>query len=203
MRYALLLIASLLFVGCETTHVRHHSTITVPYQSDATSTQMDLVTIEGGQQSSGSLGFIVLVAEDGDSDPYVLLAPMRANNTSEYRIRSARIDRAVPLSKPEVDTLSQGLDRTLEMLSGPDLEEEGEFYEYIYAPEQNIDRVSTRVVEWYPALRFTAARTEEGTTAELILGDSPEQSLQYRIEIEEREALEDFRTLLRNAYAQL
>lgn len=205
MRYALLLIASLLFVGCETTHVSYHSTVTVPYQSDATSTQMDLVTIEGGQQSSGSLGFIVLVAEDGDSDPYVLLAPMRVGQTSNlsYEIRSARMDRAVPLNKPEVDTLLQGLDRTLEMMSGPELEGEGRFYEYMYAPEQNIDQVSTRVVEWYPALRFTAARTEKGTTAELILGNSPKESLQYRIKFEERETLEDFRTLLENAYAQL
>lgn len=164
---------------------------------------MDLVTIEGGQESSESLGFIVLVAEDDGSGPYVLLAPMRANSTSAYSIRSARMDRAVPLSKPEVDTLSRGLDRTLEMLSGPDLEKEGEFYEYIYAPEQNIDQVSTRVVEWHPALRFTAARTEEGTTAEMILGDAPEQSLQYRVLFDDRKMVEDFRTLLENAYAQL
>lgn len=72
----------------------------------------------------------------------------------------------------------------------------GTFYEFLHAPEQNVDRASENVDEWSASVKFTAtnAPTESGgafssndPSARLVLGDSPKEALQYVVEFDERE----------------
>lgn len=71
------------------------------------------------------------------------------------------------------------------------------------APEQDVRRVSENVVQWQAALRFTFSHTPDGPSAVMLLGDSPDSGLQYVIEFDDREQIEDFRSLVVEAGRRL
>jgi hypothetical protein len=186
--------------GCETTHVAYHSTADVPYYTSSTSTQMELVT--GDVNPESQIGYLVFTATDNSQNSYVLLAPSESTDP-DYTFGSANFGRAVPLQKAEVEELTEGLRRTLKLWGESNSSTEGSFYEFLHAPEQEIRRVSQNVIQWQAAVKFTASHTPEGPSARLLLGDSPNESLQYVIEFDNRSDVSDFRDLLKSASNQL
>jgi hypothetical protein len=155
---------------------------------------------EEPDESSGR-GYVVFAATDNQKTSYILLAP--EGTPSGYSFKSANIGRAVPLPEKQLSVFIDGLNRTLELWGQPNAEGEGAFYEFLHAPEQDIDPVSPNVVEWSASVGFTASNTPEGPTARLVLGDSPDESLQYVTEFDERGQVATLRDLLQKARNQL
>ena len=191
----------LLLAGCETQHVAYHSTASVPYYTRSTSTQMQLIGEEPDGPTSGR-GYVVFTATDNQQTSYVLLAP-ESIQESGYSFEAANIGRAVPLQRKQTSVLIDGLNRTLELWGNSNAEGEGAFYEFLHAPEQDIDPVSPNVVEWTASVGFTASNTPGGPTARLQLGDSPKEALQYVVEFDEREEVATLRDLLQKARDQM
>lgn len=198
----LLLFVGLLFLtGCQPQFVAYHSTASIPYSASSTATDMELVT--GPEENANKRDYIVLKARDenmsqqGESpNEYVLIAPKTGSNISGYSIKSANIRRSVPLPGTTVNTLIDGLAKALSKWDQSVQDGEAAFYEFTHAPEQDIERVSESVVEWSPSIRFVASHTPDGPTAQMLLGNSPNEELQYVVTFDERAAVKDFRDTL-------
>lgn len=193
------LACGLFFAGCETQHVAYHSTASVPYYTQSTSTQMQLI----GEEPDGpsGRGYVVFTATDNQQTSYLLLAP--EGTPSGYSFNAANIGRAVPLQRKQASALISGLSRTLELWGKSNDEDEGAFYEFLHAPEQDIDRLSPNVAEWSASVKFTASNTPDGPTARLLIGDSPKEALRYVVEFDEREEVAKLRDLLQQARDQI
>jgi hypothetical protein len=196
---------SLCLVGCAPQHVAYHSSADIPYRSTSTGTQMDL--IGGDDEDAETREYVVftaedteLMAEDSGTRSYILLAPATGMG---YSFADANLERSVPLTRQEASTLTDGLNETLKLWDGSQNQGEGTFYEYTHTPEQEINRVSPNVIEWYSAVRFTASHTPGGASARLLLGDSPSSKLQAVIKLQDREDVEDFRSVLLQAQKAL
>jgi hypothetical protein len=168
---------------------------------------MELVM--GPEDNAGARDYIVLKARDrqlstdGESDiEYVLLAPKSSGSMSGYKIKSANMRRAVPLPGQTVDTFIDGLAEALTQWDQSVQDGEAVFYEFTHAPEQDIQRVSENVTEWSPSLRFVASHTPGGPTARMLLGNSPNEELQYVVTFDERTAVKDFRDTLIDARSE-
>ncbi len=185
--------------GCGPPHVAYHSTADVPYYTESTSTQMQLVGQSDEEASERE--YVAFVARDDGKRSYLLLAP-KDTRTAGYSFDAAIIGRAVPLKKKQGQALIDGLAQTLELWDQGGADGSGRFYEFMHAPEQEVDRVSENVVEWHPALKFTASHIPNGASARLLLGDSPNERLQYVVELNEREDVVDFRQVLQTAQKQ-
>jgi hypothetical protein len=193
------LLIVLLLTGCRSAdHVAYHSTADIPYYTDDTATRMELIV--GDQEAAQNREYVVFAAVDDGEIPYVLLAPYSGSSAStEYSFEKAVIERAVPLHGDNLDRLITGLGTTLRLWDKDNGDGEGDFYEYVHAPEQDINRLSENVVEWHSAIRFTASHTPEGPSAQMLLGDSPKEALQYLVEFEERSAVDDLHDVLQEA----
>src|SRR5690606_10023890 len=73
---------------------------------------------------------------------------------------------------------------------------DGRFYEFEYAPEQEVRAVSEHVEVWRPSVRFHYSHTSKGPAALLAFGDD---TVLYQYEMKRREEVEDLMTLLRAA----
>lgn len=188
-----------LLTGCQATHVAYHSTADVPYSTSSTFTSMELV----GEEAEGfERKYRVITATDDQDVQYALLAPSEGAPIG-YQLKDTDFNRSVPLKKEKLQILIEGTKQTLQAWDRALEERKGTFYEFVHAPEQDVHRVSENVVEWHPAIRFTASHTSEGPTARMILGDSPEDQLQRLIEFESREEVADLRNLLTTARDRL
>lgn len=178
-------------------HIAYHSTAEIPYETEDTQTQMRLV----GEPSDGpgTRRVAVLIGTDDGQISYGLLAPM-SSNASEYILSEVELERSVPLRKKKVQALLNGLDETLGEW-GQGGSDEGTFYEFLHAPQQELRWGSDDVVVWDPSVRFTASHTGTGSTARLALGAS--SSLSSSVKYEDREAVLDLRDLLRKAKRRL
>lgn len=156
----------------------------------------------GESDAQTSRGYVVFAATDNQETSYVLPAPEKEETTG-YTFDAANLGRAVPLQKKQASVLISGLNRILELWGNSDAEDEGAFYEFLHAPEQNIDPVSPNVVEWTASVQFTASNTPSGPTARLQLGDSPKKALQYVVEFDDREEVATLRDLLQKAHNQM
>ena len=196
MRYAIpvLVLLVALLPGCHLDHLAYHSTEEISYRTDVQDTEVRLVGEESGPRVDRE--YIVLAARDTDGDPYVLITPKRPSSR-RYEIRNADLQRSVPLQIEEAERLR---DAVLKAADEWDQSEsrQGRFSEFTHAPEQTVEALSEDVVEWYPALRFTAAHTEEGSTARLELGSSLSEIV-FRSKIENEDTTRDFGSLLRKA----
>jgi len=199
--FSLALLILLFLTGCKTQHVAYHSTASVPYFSEATTTHLEVIV--GSDDFAGDRDFVVYHAVDNGADAYTLIAPStdRARENNEFQ--RGRIHRAVPLSREHSDKLAAGLAETLRLWETSYSNQEGGFYEFMLAPEQDVRRVSENVVQWRAALRFTFSHTPDGPSAAMLLGDSPDSGLQYVIEFDDREQIEDFRSLVVEAGRRL
>lgn len=196
-----LLLAVLILTGCrQTEHVPYHSTAEITYFTSATWTNMELIGADDEQADDRD--FRILVATDNDELRYVLIAPSDGDE-ADYTIEDTDILRAVPIKTGSISTLTAELGRTLELWDGDQLDGQGDFVEFMHAPEQDIRRVSENVVEWRPALRYTFSKTPSGPTARMLLGDSPDSGLQKVITFEDREEIADFRQVLQAASDQI
>lgn len=199
--YAVVLSVAILS-GCKTQHVAYHSTADIPYYTDATNTQMTLVV--GDEDAAEDRDYVVFVATDDQSTPYVLLAPYTGNSSSAgYSFANANLTRAVPLRDENLDTLIDAARRASGHWSQDDTQGEGTFVEFVHAPEQDIRRVSENVIEWNSAIRFTFSHVPDGSSARMVLGDSPDEQLQYVVEFKEQEEVVDFQDVLETARGQL
>ena len=161
----------------------------------------------GPEENASNRGYIVLKAQDeklspseqGPLEGYVLIAPNTGSTVSGYSIKSANLRRSVPLPGSTINTLIDGLDKTLSQWDQSIQDGEAVFYEFSHAPEQDIEPVSANVVEWSAALRFMASHTPDGPTARMILGNSPNEELQYVVTFDERSQVKDFRDTLIDA----
>jgi len=193
---------AVLLAGCQTQHVAYHSTADIPYVTNATNTQMELVG--GDDEMADEREYVVFAAVDGQDMGYVLLAPYTGSSSGAgYSFANANLARAVPLQRDNIESLVSALQRTSNMWSQAEVDGEGTFVEVMHAPEQDVRRVSENVVEWRPALRFTFSGTPDGPSAQMLLGDAPEERLQYVIEFDERQQIEDFRNVLEAARDQV
>lgn len=189
---------AVLLVGCQTQHVAYHSTADVPYVTNTTNTQMELVG--GDDEMAEEREYVVFAAVDGQDLGYVLLAPYTGSSSGAgYSFANANLARAVPLQRENIESLVSALQRTSSAWSQAEVDGEGTFVEVMHAPEQDVRRVSENVVEWRPAFRFTFSGTPDGPSARMLLGDAPEEHLQYVIEFDEREQISDFRNVLEAA----
>lgn len=199
---ALLCVAfSLSLAGCAPQHVAYHSTADIPYRTTSTGTQMDL--IGGDDEDASQREYAVFVADDtgdGGTRSYVLLAPA---SSMGYSFSDANLQRSVPLTEEEALALADGTKEALELWDSSQSEGEGRFYEFTHAPEQEITRVSPNVIEWYSTVRFTASHTPDGASARLLLGGSPRSELQAVIELQDRDDVRDFRSVLLQAQKAL
>lgn len=157
----------------------------------------------GSEDFAGDRDFVVYHAVDNDSDTYTLIAPRTSRAQVSNEFQRGRIHRAVPLSREHSDKLSAGLAETLRLWDTSYSNQEGGLYEFMLAPEQDVRRISENVVEWRPALRFTFSHTPGGSSAAMVIGDSPDSALQYIIEFDDREQIEDFRSLIVEAGRRL
>lgn len=188
--------------ACQTQHVSYHSTADIPYRTNVTSTQLELVV--GNEEAANTREYVVFVGADNRSTSYVLLAPYTANTTgAAYSFENANLGRAVPIDGENVDELMDALQQSIEFWEQGEVGREGKFVEFMHAPEQDIDPVSENVVEWRPAVKFTFSYVPDGPSARMMLGDSPEDRLQYVTEFDEREEVVDFRDVLDTARSRL
>jgi hypothetical protein len=197
---AAILIFAVLLAGCKTQHVPYHSTADIPYATTSTSTQMELIV--GDDEMKDKREYVVFVASDNGQNEYALIAP-QTSNTSGYSFDAANLGRSVPLPEDNVTALIDGLADALQIWDKSSEEEEGAFYEFSHAPEQDIDRISENVVRWHPALKVTISHTPDGPAGRMLVGDSPKQELQHVVEFDKREELADFRNLLKEARTQM
>jgi hypothetical protein len=185
---------ALFVVGCGPTPIAYHSTASVPYYTSSTSTQMKAV--ERKEDDAGK-SYVVFAALDNESTGYVLVAPTGASSSGS-NFHSADFNRAVPLKGENLTSLIEGLGGAIGRW-GTESEGSGSFYEFVHAPENDIERVSENVVQYYASVRFTISRTESGPVGRLVLGASPEEQLQSVIEMEDKEEVQTFRNLLMRA----
>jgi hypothetical protein len=200
MDFRLLLACSvfaLLYAGCGPDPIAYHSTASVPYYTSSTSTQMEAIQ---RQEDSAEKPYVIFAAEDNDRTGYVLIAPTGASSRGS-NFDAADFDRAVPLKGENLDSLIEGLGGAIDRW-GTESEGGGSFYEFVHMPEDDIEQVSENVVEYYPSVRFTISKTEDGPIGRLVLGASPDEKLQSVIEMEEKEAVQTFRNLLMRAQEQ-
>jgi len=201
MDFRLLLACSafaLLCAGCGPDPIAYHSTASVPYYTSSTSTQME--AIQRQEESAGGEPYVVFSALDNESTGYVLVAPT-GTGSSGSSFQAADFNRAVPLKGENLTSLIEELGGAIDRW-GTESEGSGSFYEFVHAPEDDIERVSENVVQYYASVRFTISRTEEGPVGRLVLGASPEEQLQSVIEMEDKEAVQTFRNLLMRAQEQ-
>lgn len=196
--YAFILAFCILMGGCKTQHLPYHSTASLPHYSQDIQTDMVLVEGEGRRARA----YAVIAAVDDGTLPYVLLAPLDASNNA-YRLENALLWRSAPLLRANAEELIDGLNQTLALWNRKPQGEEGAFYEFNHAPEQDIVQVSKSVVEWKPSVRFTFSHTPDGPSARLQIGYHPTNELVRLIAFEEQEAVADFKQLLENALLQL
>lgn len=92
--FSLALLILLFLMGCKTQHVAYHSTASVPYFSEATTTHLEVIV--GSDDFAGDRDFVVYHAVDNGADAYTLIAPStdRARENNEFQ--RGRIHRAVP-----------------------------------------------------------------------------------------------------------
>jgi len=186
---------SLLLAGCGSPHVAYHSTASVPFYTASTSTQMEAIERTGDQVTQKN--YVVFAALDNQNAGYVLLAPT-GGTSFESNFKSADFDRAVPLKGENLSSFISGLgDATKDW--GEEREGTGTFYEFVHAPEDDIQRVSKNVIEYYASVRFTLSRTPDGTAGRLVLGASPDKQLQSVISFEDKEDVQTLRNLLKRA----
>lgn len=189
---------ALLLAGCAPTpHIAYHSTAEASYQTEDTRTQMELV----GEKTkrSGTRDVAVLIGTDEDALSYALLAPVESGATT-YALENVMLERWVPFRQKKVQELLDGLNRTLSEW-GEGESDEGTFYEFLHAPEQDVQWVSEDIVLWEPGVRLTASHVGAGSKGKLVLG--PSSALNYTVELEGREEVIDLRNPLRDAQAQL
>jgi len=194
---------ALSLASCAPQHVAYHSSADIPYRNTSTGTQMDL--IGGDDEDAGQREYAVFTAEDTElagegTRSYILLTPA---SSMGYSFKDANLQRSVPLTRQEASVLTDGLNKALELWDDTQGEGEGRFYEFTHTPEQEIDRVSPNVIEWQSAVKFTASHTPDGASARLLLGDSPSSKLQAVIKLQDREDVEDFRSVLLQAQKAL
>ena len=184
--------------GCGHKHIAYHSTASVPFYTASTSTQMEAVERE---ESAFHKNYLVFAARDNQETGYVLLAPVGTGRaTSPFR--SADFSRAVPLKGENLTSFISGLDRALSDW-GSESEGTATFYEFVHAPEDDIERVSENVIQYYASVRFTLSRTAEGPKGRLVLGASPETQLQSVIMLDDKEAVRTLRDLLGRAQSRV
>ncbi|NBB86976.1 MAG: hypothetical protein GVY12_12280 [Bacteroidetes bacterium] len=159
--------------------------------------------IIGDEDFAGGRDFVVYHAVNNESDAYTLIAPRTDRAQERNEFQRGRIHRAVPLSREHTEKLGAGLTETLRLWDITYSNREGGFYKFMLAPEQDVRPVSENVVEWRPALRFTFSHTPDGPSAVMVLGDSPDSGLQYVIEFDDREQIEDFRSVVVEAGRRL
>lgn len=202
-----LFFAFLFLAGCQTRHVAYHSTAGVPYVTDATNTQMNLVG--GGDEMAGEREYIVFAAVDGQDTAaagYVLLAPARGGSRSRagYSFANANLERAVPLRGEVIESLASGLRRASNAWNRVEARGEGTFVEVVHAPGQPGEQPAGENAARgsHPAFRFTFSRTPDGPSARMLLGPGAPEGTgrpQYVIEFDRREQISDFRDVLEAA----
>lgn len=153
--------------GCSRTNVLpYHSTASIPHYSRSTKTTMALM--RAGDDARRPYG--VAWAMDEGEDPYVLMMPVRSGVQALRDLQDAAIVSAAPISMERAAEFVEGLafaGRTWRATPG---EGQGMFYEFQYAPEQDIARLSENVVEWRSSVRFFYSHTSDGPAALLRFG---------------------------------
>ncbi|MFB6248366.1 MAG: hypothetical protein ABEL97_07340, partial [Salinibacter sp.] len=161
MDFRLLLACSalaLLYAGCGPDPIAYHSTASVPYYTSSTSTQMKAIQCQ--KESIGGDPYVVFAALDNRNTGYVLIAPTGGSSRGS-NFDAADFSRAVPLKGENLTSLIEGLGGAIGRW-GTESEGAGSFYEFVHAPEDDIERVSENVVQYYASVRFTISRTEAG-----------------------------------------
>lgn len=198
---ALLIAAFISLTGCSRApFIPYHSTAAIPHHSTS---QMTAMTFIGGDEKMMSTRkYGVMWAVDDDSTPYVLVAPKRVNAYAARGLEEVNVGRGAPVSPERATELLAGLEQVLSTWDRPLEGGQGFFYEFTYAPEQDIVPVSASVVEWRPALKFNYSHTEKGPAALLRIGGG-DTALVSVIDLRKREQVEDFRNLLRTSLDRL
>jgi hypothetical protein len=128
---------AVLLAGCQTQHVAYHSTADIPYVTNATNTQMELVG--GDDEMADEREYVVFAAVDGQDMGYVLLPPYTGSSSGAgYSFANANLARAVPLQRNNIESLVSALERTSNMWSQAEVDGEGTFVEVMHAPEQDV-----------------------------------------------------------------
>ncbi len=197
--FALVAIGSL--TGCNRApFIPYHSTASIPHHSTSQMTAMTFIGGEKGMMRSRDYG--VIAAVDAGNIPYVLLAPKRMNVVAARKLQEVNVGRGAPVTPERAMELVAGLDQVLRTWDN-DLEQgRGFFYEFTYAPEQDIVQRSENVVEWRPAVRFNYSHSEKGPAAMLRIGGG-DATLISLIDLKNRDQVVDFRDLLRTSLDQL
>ena len=189
-------VAALLALGgCSRTGVLpYHSTASVPHFSRAVGTAMTLMRT--GERRDRDRTYGVAAAVDDGAMRYVLLVPGKAVGRAVSDLHEANVWHAAPLTPEKADELANGIADALRTWDASLADGDGRFYEFEYAPEQEVRAVSEHVEVWRPSVRFHYSHTSKGPAALLAFGDD---TVLYQYEMKRREEVEDLMTLLRAA----
>lgn len=201
MRSLLVLAFALLLVGCNRApFMPYHSTASIPHYSTSTLTSMTF--LRGDEKMMESRQYGVIAAFDEGVSPYILLAPLRPGLRGARRLDHLLVGRGAPLSPERAAAFADGLDEVLRTWDVKQERDGGVFFEFMHAPEQDIDRISENVVEWRPAIRFNYNNTENGPAAVLTIGEG-QMPFVHVVEFTKRNQVEDFRELIRAGLSRL
>lgn len=198
---ALAVLPLLSSVGCtRAPFIPYHSTASIPHYSRS---QMSAMTfVRGDEDLMSRRQYGVLAAVDADAVPYVLIAPKRSNKVAARNLSEINVGRGAPVSPERAREFIDGLEQVLSTWDRDLERDQGFFYEFMYAPEQDIDRVSESVIEWRPAVSFHYSHSERGPAAVLRIGGGSAPFVS-RVDLRNREQIEDLRSLLIRGVDQL
>lgn len=172
----------------------YHSIADINSNLRATYTTLELVKWTSGQERN----FGVLIAEDissinPDKIYYILFAPslFEAGNIDQLSL-----DYAAPLKEVELDYFIKEVALRISEWGKNEDGEKGTFFEILTAPEYRINRISENVDLWNPSIKFGYQDTPKGTISILYIGP---ESYKYSYEFDDKEELEAFYTVLKNA----
>ncbi len=161
----LLAIATLLFQNCRPTLMIYHSEAGIPYKDSLTKTKLKIIN------TKKEFNFFTIAAIDNDTLQYVLLSPQVSSiSTSKPTLEDVNLNLTVVMKPQQVKKILVLLDTLVENWNKRQNNTNGELYEFMVAPEQNIIKESANVVGWLPTLSFYSQNNSKGTLAFLFLG---------------------------------
>ena len=193
MRNSILLLC-LWICGCGTKYLPYHSTADIPHLTTRGATAMTF--IRGDEDRANRRRYAVIAAIDDGTLSYVLIAPANPGVSYVDDLSEAYVGQGAPLSLENANDLIAGLADVLNTWELQLNHEDGRFYEFMQAPEQDLVQLSPNVIQWRPTIRFNYNHTHRGPVAGLSIRDD---LIAYSFEFKKREEIDDLRSLLQAA----
>ena len=186
-------------MGCATEFIPFHSTADIPYHQKTKKTEM--VFIAGDEELLKAREYGIFACKDSVENYYLLIASQWSSKSSSIvPFKRYEIHHPALLKPTHAIEMHRVCGIAIATWNNEIPKGEALYYEYMSAPEQNINPVSDNVAEWNPSLHFWYQHGEDGPICRWVIGEG---SIKQTLDFEDLASVKDLSNLISLGYEQL